>query len=359
MGSACAVSASRVRYVLLLGHAVEHVVAPDQHPLGAVDGGEPARVLGQAGHERGLGQRQVARRLAEEELARGFHPVVSVAEVDLVAVEREDLLLREVLLELEGQDHLLDLPLVGLLRGQEEQPRELHGEGRRALALAARAVVRDGGAGDAPGVHPHVLPEIRVLHRHHRVAQHGRDVLEGHHHPPLDRELAQDGPVGREDLGDDVGLEVLEGRDLGQVALVGQEDAEERSRHHRSREQGGHDDAAEGQYARPRRPHRSNETSAPERAPANRRAASGCPWGASVARRRRPAAWRLAWPAATRCAGAAPAHGGPSLLASSRRLATSRCLPRTRPTTRASPPVAASAPRRRRAARRSAARTGA
>ena len=55
----------------------------------------------------------------------------------------------------------------------------------------------------------------------------------------LDRELAQHAAVGREDLGDDVGLEVLERRDLRQVVLVREEDAEQRSAEDREGEQEG------------------------------------------------------------------------------------------------------------------------
>ena len=79
-------------------------------------GREAARALGEPGDQRRLGQGQVLDRLAEVEAARRLDPVVAVAEVDLVAVEGEDLLLREVLLDLEGEDDLLDLALVGLLR---------------------------------------------------------------------------------------------------------------------------------------------------------------------------------------------------------------------------------------------------
>ena len=56
--------------------------------------------------------------------------------------------------------------------------------------------------------------------------------------------------VGGVDLGDDVGLEVLEGRDLGQVALVGQEDAEERAADDRDHEQQQGDGPSQRQVAR-------------------------------------------------------------------------------------------------------------
>ena len=136
------------RDVLLLRHAVQHVVAPLQGAVGVCMGGEAGRGSG-AGRRSRAASASVSSlmRLAEQELAGGLHAVAAVAEVDLVAVEGEDLFLGEALLDLEGQDDLLDLPLVGLLGGEEQQPRELHGQRGEALALASGAEVGEGRAG--------------------------------------------------------------------------------------------------------------------------------------------------------------------------------------------------------------------
>ncbi len=233
--------------VLLLRHAVQDVVAALEGVVGVFHRGEAGGVLGKAGQEGGFGQGQGLDRPPEQELALRLHPVVAVAEVDLIAVEGEDLLLGEVLLDLEGEDDLLDLPLGSLLGREEEQPRELHGEGGEALAVAAGAEVGEGGSRHAPHVDPDVLPEVRILHGDDRVAQDGRDVREGHHHALLDRELAEDRAVGREHLGDDVRLVVLEGGDLGQIALEGEEDPQQGSAQDGRREEGGDGGAAQGQ----------------------------------------------------------------------------------------------------------------
>ena len=111
---------------------------------------------------------------------------------------------------------------------------------------AARAQVGEERARDAPRVHPEVLPEVRVFHRDGRVAQDGGDVLEPDHHPPLDRELAEQLAVGGVDLRDDVRLEVLERRDLGQVLLVGEEDPGQRAHEDRDHEEQG--DAGPAQH---------------------------------------------------------------------------------------------------------------
>ena len=83
------------------------------------------------------------------------------------------------------------------------------------------------------------------------------------HHPLLDRELAEDAAVGGEDLRDDVRLEVLERRDLGQVALEGEEDADERPAEDGRHEERGHDDTAQGQGAGGRHGARRREPAPP------------------------------------------------------------------------------------------------
>src|SRR4029453_13157442 len=115
--------------------------------------------------------------------------------------------------DLEGEDDLLDLPLVGLFGREEEQARELHRQGGEALPLVSRAQVGEGRPGDAPGVDPEMLPEVRVLHRDDGVAENGRYVPERDDDPLLDGELPEHASVRREDLRDDVWLEILERRD--------------------------------------------------------------------------------------------------------------------------------------------------
>jgi hypothetical protein len=239
--------------VLLLGHAVEHVVPAQQRALRVLDRALADRALRGASDEGRLLERQVLHRLAVQEAAGRLDAVVAVPEVDLVAVEGEDLLLREVLLDLEGEDDLLDLALGGLLRREEQQPRELHRERREALAVAAGAQVGDRRPRHPPRVDPDVLPEVGVLDGHDGVAEHRRDVAELDHHALLDRELADHAAIVREHLRDDVRLELLERGDLGQVALEGQEDTEHGSAEDGGGEKGGHDDPAQRQDARRRR----------------------------------------------------------------------------------------------------------
>ena len=65
--------------------------------------------------------------LGEVELRAGFESVHAVAQVNLVAIEREDLLLGEGALNLDGEIGLLQLAGGGALGGKKEIARQLHG----------------------------------------------------------------------------------------------------------------------------------------------------------------------------------------------------------------------------------------
>jgi hypothetical protein len=55
-------------------------------------------------------------------LAAEGEPVGAIAEEDLVEVELQDLVLREVRLDLEGEQHFGELAGERLLAGEEERP---------------------------------------------------------------------------------------------------------------------------------------------------------------------------------------------------------------------------------------------
>src|ERR1700722_194446 len=62
----------------------------------------------------------------------------ALAETDLIAVILEDLLLRQLLLEFEGNHHLRGFALPILVLVEPELPRQLHAERGSALILMAR-----------------------------------------------------------------------------------------------------------------------------------------------------------------------------------------------------------------------------
>ena len=152
------------------------------------------RRLDHPGEERRLGQGQVGHVLAEVDARRLAHPVdaegARLAEVDVVQVELEDLLLRGPPLEDEGEERLLRLPPVAPLGrpvaalvdlGQEEVLAELLRD--RAAAVGDRAVgaeVAEGPGREGDGVEAGVAEEATVLDREHRLHEVVGQLLEAH-----------------------------------------------------------------------------------------------------------------------------------------------------------------------------------
>ena len=148
---------------VVLGHAVEHVALPRPGRVRVAQGRVVARRLRQPGEQGDLAQVQVAGVLVEVGAGRGLHPVGALAQVDLVQVEVEDLLLGEHALDAVGENRLGQLAQVALFRGEQQAAGDLLGDGRAALAAAAGEQVVDGGPGDGPAVQAGVLPETAVL----------------------------------------------------------------------------------------------------------------------------------------------------------------------------------------------------
>src|SRR6185369_7325127 len=100
-----------VRKEALLGHPLKHVVAPHQRRLRVDEWAEPSRRLNDARDDRRLFYGDVFRWLVKVESRGGLDAVRAVAKIDLIRVERKDFGLREPLLDLDGHDPFLDLPL--------------------------------------------------------------------------------------------------------------------------------------------------------------------------------------------------------------------------------------------------------
>ena len=176
-----------------VGHPIERVVAPAERCRRVDVGALPGVALQDAGDHRRLFDRQVLDRLAEVQLRRRLDAVGAVAEVHLVAVEREDLLLGVALLDLHRQQQLLDLALPGLLVGEEQLAGELLGQRAGAAGLAHLDQVGDDGAGQPGEAQAEVLEEAGVLGGQDGLAHLQRDVVVAQDHATLDRELADHG----------------------------------------------------------------------------------------------------------------------------------------------------------------------
>src|ERR1700760_1928043 len=101
--------------------------------------------------------------MPEEAPRGGVDAIGAAAEIDLVEIELEDLLLAEFPFQRERQDHLAKLAREGPAVGQEDVARELLGDGRSALHVRMAGRVDVERAGDADRVDADVVIEAAVL----------------------------------------------------------------------------------------------------------------------------------------------------------------------------------------------------
>jgi hypothetical protein len=126
--------------------------------------------------------------LAEVAKRCRLHAVESVAEIDLVEIQLENLVLRELVLETRRHHDLLQLAAIRLVSRQEALTRELLRDRAAALRRASFPEVGKGGAGHADQVHTSMIVEALILHRDDCLHQIRRDPRQRH----LDPLLAKD-----------------------------------------------------------------------------------------------------------------------------------------------------------------------
>ncbi len=125
-----------------------------------------ARRLGEGRKIGAIGKGKLVQSLVPIGLGCCRHAIGAHAEIDLVEVKLEDLLLGEGALDADGKDRLFQLPLNGLVAGKEEILGHLLGDGRGADRAPARlqiAHIGDDGAEDALNIEPAMLIEVLVL----------------------------------------------------------------------------------------------------------------------------------------------------------------------------------------------------
>src|SRR6185437_12514231 len=200
--------------LVVLQHLLKDEVAPLQGAIGMPHGRELLGTLGQRREQRSLRQCEIARMFGEVGLGAGFEAVRAAAEVDLIRVKREDLLLGKVALDLQREEDLLQLASVGLLRGEEEVARELHGDGGCPLRALVGVQVGVRRTNDSNEVHAAVRLEVLVLDGEDGLAKHWWKFRVRHNDAALQREGAEDFPVNVVELGGRVGAVALEIRHL-------------------------------------------------------------------------------------------------------------------------------------------------
>ena len=198
-------------------HAPQHVELALLGPLRVDHRVVGGRRLGQPGEHRRFGEGQLVEGLAEIDLRRGGEAVGALAEVDLVDVELEDLVFLEAVLDLEREHRFVELAREGFLRGQEEIPRDLHGDGAGALPAPAGSEVGHGGAHYALVVDAGVLVETLILGGQDRSLEDLGHLGDFHHGAPLLAEFADQHTLGGVHAQRNLGLVVGEDFERRQV----------------------------------------------------------------------------------------------------------------------------------------------
>jgi len=180
-------------------HAAQYVLLAQACALRVDDRVEGGRRLGQAGQHRRFGRRDVLERLAVIDLRGRAETVGALAEVNLVDIEFEDLVLAQVRFDLERQQGLVQFPCIGLFRGQEKVLGDLLCDGRRALLLAAADEIAGRGPDDAERIDATVLIEALVFGRQDGLLHDLGDVLDMDDLASFFPELSDQIAVGGED----------------------------------------------------------------------------------------------------------------------------------------------------------------
>jgi len=177
--------------------------------------------------------------LAEVKLRGSLEAVHSVAEVDLVAVEGENLLLGEGAFDLDGEVRLLELAGGGALRREKQVARQLHGQGGCALGASMAAQVVPERPADAEDIDAPVGLEAFVFNGDDGLAQHRRKIVVVDHLAPLESKGADDAALLIVEFGGGGGPVALEVVNLGQVDGVYQGEPGQRAGNHGQNDQRG------------------------------------------------------------------------------------------------------------------------
>ena len=215
-------------------HPGQYIALALLGPLGVGNGIVTRRGLGQPGQHGHLADGQLGQRLAEIRLGRRGKAVRALAQEDLVGVDLEDLRLGELLLDAQREQHLVELAHEAAFAAQERGAGQLHGDGAGPLAAPARLHVGQDGTRHPEQVDAVVGEEIIVLGRQDGLAHLLGKAAVRHDRALFRTVLADQQPVGREDLHRQLGLVVGERGERWQPAgghLVGH-DAHQRPRHH-------------------------------------------------------------------------------------------------------------------------------
>ena len=144
-------------------HAAKDPVAALNGPAWVGDRVEGRRRFRQTCDHRQLCQAQRIDVLAVVGVGRRLDAVGAMPQVDLVDIQLHDLLLVQLLLDLQCQQNFDELALEGLLPGQEEVLRHLHGDGGAAALDAAGGGQLESGTAEALDVDAEMLEKAGIF----------------------------------------------------------------------------------------------------------------------------------------------------------------------------------------------------
>ena len=229
-----------LRDVVLVRHALQHDVAPLRGAPHVDERTLALRRLEDAGNERRFLEIQLLVRFVEVQPRSRLDTVRAVTEVHLIAVDREDFLLRVPLLDLDREDRFANLALEQLLFGQPELievARDLLRERARALLPPPLHDVDERRGKDAPDVDAEMPVEIGVFGGDDRLAQHRIDVVVSDDNAPLRREFPDQLSLRGVDARDGAGRIVVERGDLREVVGVREHHSAQDAEHRRDDEE--------------------------------------------------------------------------------------------------------------------------
>jgi hypothetical protein len=172
----------------LVLHKSEHEIAAFERAL-RIQNWRIDRAANQTREHSRLRQSQLGDGMIEVILRGRFHAVISMGEVNLVHIHRENLLLGVGALDLNGQERLLNLALRAAIGAiQKQTAGQLHGERAGALFDTAGAQIADGRFQHAGNIHAPMFEEMLILGGGDSVLQDTRHLFIGKQNAPLQRE---------------------------------------------------------------------------------------------------------------------------------------------------------------------------
>ena len=142
-----------------------------------------------------------------------------MAEENLVDIQLENLVFRQVVLDLVGEQRFVKFARVGLFGAQEEVACDLLGNGRGALTFATASQIGDGRAGDPGVVDPAVLIKPIIFGRQDGMLHDIRYVADSDDGATLLSKLANQVAIGGEDAQRYFGAIISQHFQRGQVRV--------------------------------------------------------------------------------------------------------------------------------------------